>query len=1377
MTNSNLLTSDLNEGVIESTAAAEAGLQSSSSNAAGIDTAVQQDTTQPIIEQGGLPEENISQDPLAEAVAEEKAEGGVNPLQEAASVLGGGAIDAVESVGGFAELTGDTLKTGLSKVLGRDPDREQNPFDEAYKHGDGNWLNIPDEIRDSKGNLLWEDAQPKTAIGKFGRGLVEFGLLTWATGGVGGATLGGARLGVRGVAAARAMGVGAKGSRMLKLIPKGVKIGSEGAIADLISSSSEHANIMNLAQENIPWAVPIIGDMVAIKPEDNPWTARFKSIMAGAGLNYVGHAIGAIYKGHWGAGRARLNGKSVDEANAIGNDIAAKDFDDNMRLDEDAHVDMALDEYQQGVGISRAEPKDEYARTYGSPEEYDEFANARLNNDPRADELFEEFKARGSEGNDIWYDDLQSNDFRLQEDTGREKGPFTNDPDFSQSERATYRAPENSVKQHLAESLESTRQGSDGSSYTPITSETYLRSMSRGDKNIRQYIEEVANDITDAAFKDVENRLPWKDVKLKILRDANDLMEILEGGGDIASRFKEHLDKGIENASNYRLYADNGTKVITISPTQKAANVLVMNALGKQVHGIATGAIAIADNIPIGRQADQIFDAMKVLLTENKKMGLMWGLDGKAQQQFTLSPTLDRMKQRSMEVISQQTDEYINSLRQLIKKERWDELEDLVELHQLSGGKVRTLQHIHEYLSAVLKGGRMDDIHIKGRIRKELQGTFFNSVLSSFSTPVKAIGGTNMIAMLRPLQAFIGAGLRGKNREMFMASAQMTSMGNAWAESLTMARHNWELGVKKKGQTYQGKFDFDQDLQSWKNLKKHYERYGNAREQMAYGALDKVVDINTMPWVRYSVNAMGAGDAAARTMIGRQYMRMRSAGAAWDEATGNGAWVDSKRLKDIAIKGEDNFRDEIFKLNEHDMYVVSDKGASMAGDEAAMTRALQENFKGFELISNIPGMKAFFPFVRTGFNYLDVTFQHTPLQLVRDKYLDLKKLANKPNPNPILLQKYGIRPEDAAYELALMEGRMAMGTSIIGLASLAALSGRITGDLPVNKEDRDLWKLNGIQPRSFKVADGTYVSYDKLEIFNTLFATAADVVGNQDILGEKATDEWMKKTVFMTSAVLVDQSMLAGVEDLARLMNPNSAEDLLLKSGTRYLRSHLPYAGLMGQIGDITDSNQKEANTFLELLAKRDAHFKGQVPPKYDVLSKDRSGTPLRYGPENPLWRAVNSVSPIAITNFEGDEVKEALHMIRFNMPNTLGTYRGQQLNSREKSEMERLLSQSSLRKDLLKVIRHSSFQNALQEYKSKNLKESDGYKLKDQIFYRAIQKVFKRHKALAVQQMLKENPELARRLQISQSQVQMGRAGQYGSAQEIEYLLSQFPK
>ena len=72
-----------------------------------------------------------------------------------------------------------------------------------------------------------------------------------------------------------------------------------------------------------------------------------------------------------------------------------------------------------------------------------------------------------------------------------------------------------------------------------------------------------------------------------------------------------------------------------------------------------------------------------------------------------------------------------------------------------------------------------------------------------------------MLAVLRPMQAWMGAGIRGKQREMFMAASQMDNMGKAWAESLQLAKHNWELGVKKKGQSYQGKFVYDADLKEW----------------------------------------------------------------------------------------------------------------------------------------------------------------------------------------------------------------------------------------------------------------------------------------------------------------------------------------------------------------------------------------------------------------------------------------------------------------------------------------------------------------------------------------------------------------------------------
>ena len=155
---------------------------------------------------------------------------------------------------------------------------------------------------------------------------------------------------------------------------------------------------------------------------------------------------------------------------------------------------------------------------------------------------------------------------------------------------------------------------------------------------------------------------------------------------------------------------------------------------------------------------------------------------------------------------------------------------------------------------------------------------------------------------------------------------------------------------------------------------------------MAYGALDVSVKFNRSPLVKYSANAMGAGDAYARTVIGRQYMAIRAA----RDALAKG--VDPKDLKKFVRETEENFRNEIFTKNKDGMWIVSDKAAAMAGDEAAMTTALEGSLKGFELIANWPGMRAFFPFVRTGFNYLDITFQHTPAGLLRNKYKEAEAL-------------------------------------------------------------------------------------------------------------------------------------------------------------------------------------------------------------------------------------------------------------------------------------------------------------------------------------------------------------------------------------------------
>jgi len=1269
-------------------------------------------------------------------------------LSETGAALAGGTAEAIESVGGFAELTGDTLKTGLNQLLGRPVDDTQNPFSDEYQAGDAGWLDIPD---------TWVP-ENKTGLGKVARGLVEFGLLTAATGNVGGATFGGARLGVRGLAAARAAGIGAKGTRMLKFVGKGAKIAGEGAIADLVSSSSEAANLANLAEEHTPWLAPWITNALAIDPEDNPWLARIKTVASGAGVNMVFAGVSSFAKGSWAAHRARAAGKSVDEANEIGNQVMKDELDNIARVEEEAATQMGKDRAAQGLGISNKDPRDEYLRTYLSKEEYAEYASKRKADDPDQASYETLADQRGAEQDDVFDFNTYQSTNQAMEGLGREPDPFRNPGKFDNSERATYSAPSDATKAVLRESIQDMKQGGEGRSWTPIMTESALNQMSRGDKNLKEYINQVADDIASEAFASLENTLDHKQVKALIIRQASELTSMINEGGDIAKRFATYFK---DEKGDYRLYVNDGNEIVTGSPAQKAALHLVINSLAKQAQGIASGAMFIADDLPISRQAEMVFDAMKVVLTEHKKIGYMWGLDGKYQQISMMPKTIKESTEAQLKKIDDEMDEYFNALHTLNKQGDYDALKDLMELHALSNGNVRTLEHLHEYLRSKLTGGQMGGVKIRGRVRQELQSSFYNSVLSSLKTPIKAIVGTNMIGVLRPMQAYLGASvgqlLKGKNvnkAEMAIAAATLDSLGKAWAEGVQMFKYNWDLGLNRKSLTYEGKFDLEADLAEWQSLKPFYDKYGNPVEKRAYETLDAVVRFNTHPWVKYSQNAMGAGDALARTIIGRYEMRMRAARQALDEG------VALDKITEVARQSEENFRRQIFKLNADDKFVVSDVGAKMAGDEAAMTRALEENFKGFELISNIPFMKAFFPFVRTGFNALDLTFQHTPLVVFRDKYKDI--MAGKD------LEKYGIRPQDLPQAQALMEGRIVMGTSIMGMATLAAMAGNMTGDYPYDKESKDAWKEAGIQPYSFKVGN-TYISYNNLEPFNTLFSMAANVVQNADVLGEDLVDNWMQKLIFMTGAVLVDKSMLEGVEDLARLMNADTSEDLLTRTGSRYVRSHFPYAGLLGQLGDIMDANRKEAVSFQEMVIKRDALFKSMLPPKYDVLSKDRSGKTLNYGAENPLLKLFNALSPVAVVPVDDDIIRQNLVDMRFNMPEALTRYKGEELDSQMRSEMQKYMSMGPLRERLERImIQDSTWRKELEFYKKENYTIEAGYKLYEQKFYQLVQKAFEDAKEEAMLQVLRNNPELRERIEIREAQKALGKSGLSNHVQRL---------
>jgi hypothetical protein len=1246
----------------------------------------------PIREMTGeqLKQQDEEEEAAEEAKAAEPQGLGLVVSETGAAIRGGGA-QAVESVGGFAELAGDTFKTGFNSLFGRPIDNTQNPFSSEYVEGDAGWLDLPDD---------WAP-ENKTALGKVGRSLVEFGLLSIGTGGVGGLARG---VGV-GAKAANAWKQYSAGNRLLQFVGKSAKVASEGAAADLISSSSEEENLSNLIQD-VPWLSNSLSNALAIDEEDNPWVARIKTTTEGMGLAHIGWAVAGFIRGRFKAKKALKEGKTPEQANAEGNAEYKKTVEEGQ-----ANQNKAADERRE------AAIKDGETTTPDvQPQLYDDVDKAVV----------------------------QSGGFAA----------------------------------HVKDLMQNMKLGDgEAKSYIPLFTESALKAIARGDKNIQEYLDEAINSMADDVFKEAGNTFSFEQIKMMTLATAADLSEIIDAGGDIAANFAKYFEEGAD--ANARVYINAGNRIITASPAQKAALQLTINSLAKQVQAISAGTFQLAEEgLSIRKQGEIVFDAMTVALKEHKKIGYFWGLDGRYQQVNLMPKDLRDATQKRLAEIDVEADEFNGELKRLLEKGDQKSIKALMEMNALSGGRVRVMAQIKEFLTARLRGGEMDGITIRGEARTQTASMFYNSILSSLKTPIKAITGTNLIALIRPLQAYVGAtyaqGLKklaGKSdgfseREMLLAAVQIDGYGQALAEGWRMFKYAWDQGLNRKNLPYDGRFDVQAEMDEWESLAPFYKEYGSTAQQKAYGFLDTIVKFNTNPLVKYSQNAMGAGDALARTVVGRMQMRQNAAIAALDQG------IDPKDVKAFVRKYEENFRDEIFKKNRDGQFIVTDKAAKMAGDEAAMTTALQGNMKGWELIGKLPMMNAFFPFVRTGFNALNLTFQHTPLAVFHKKYKDLMYVDPKTGAIGRNLEEYGLTPKTVAQERALMEGRIAMGSTIMGMATIAAMSGNLTGDFPYNKEDRAAWEAAGKKPYSYKFEVGgktIYMGYNDLEPFNTLFAMVANVVQNANTLGEKTVENWMQKLVFMTSAVIVDKSMLAGVEDLASLMNQDTAEQRIKLTGAKFIRSHLPYAGLMGQIGDLTDANRKEATSLLQMIIKRDAVFKSFLPNQHDILSKDRSGQPLSTAAEAPLFRLFNSVSPIPITDITNDPVKQGLVEMRYNMPEILSKIDGVPLNAYEKSELSRLMSMGDLRARLERVmIRDPYWRKAFDEYKKANISISEGADLFKMKFYQLVDEEFKKAKQIAVAKLKRENPELYDRIETRRTTQKLSQTGQLHRIKEL---------
>ena len=980
---------------------------------------------------------------------------------------------------------------------------------------------------------------------------------------------------------------------------------------------------------------------------------------------------------------------------------------------------------------------------------------------PKADDIRNQARQNAESKGDFW--DEEEGRSAKQASTPNDPTPDRNPNMFSEDEKTVFPDGGDDLTKKTRRVMKEMMD--DGTTSNQILIERQIRRIADGSEPLYEFVKDLSEKISKEIFENLDNSYDQAKVQSAILKQAEELYSRIEadiGAGGTTKNLEGYFNK---NPKDRIEYVHNGQRVVTGTAEQKIALEMVIQTLSKRASLYAMGGLDLPPGAAKIRQLKHSNQSLVIALREYKKIGYMTGSELARQNPKgrLLPDDAKRVIEGELRKIDEQYAKFEAELNRLTEEGSDKMRGDLLELHALTGGKVVTYDDATQFIHAITKGGRFKGQDYKSGIREQVKGMFYNSVLSSLRTPLKAIVGTNLITYLQPFQAWVGAAMGGNKQEMVVAAAQIHGINEMFRESFQMFKHNWDLGLNRKAQTYVGKFNVETNTKEFKDMAKFVKLYGTPSEQQAYKIAEVLLDFNNSPWVRYSQNAMGAGDALARTVLGRYEMRMLAA----RDAISRG--VDLDDVVKVAAESEENFRRQVFKKDQYDMYVVTSKAASYAGDTVALTKPLTGAMKGLESLGKISGFRLFFPFVRTGANAIDLTWQHTPiLARFNAKVKDFMEFDATGKNGDYLFKEYGIKPENIPNEIAIIKGRIATGYMLSSIAFGAALTGNMTGMMPYDKETRDLWRVNKIQPNSFKIGD-TYISYGDLEPYNSILTSVANVANYQYALGEDVRDNFLEKISFMLAAVVVDKSMLAGVEDLAQVLSGQTSEIQLQRIVAKLARSSAPYSGLSAQLGNLIDENDRIARGFAETLIKRDVMFKSALPAKYDILTPGKKPSKFSAYTNNPLLKLWNSLSPVAITYAGNNDVKKGLRDISYNLPETLRTWKGEELNSFEQSELQRYLAESNLYERLNKLMSNKSWKDSVQKYKELGLMKRQGYSPTDQKFYIDVQRIFLDEKKKALRRMRVEMPDLYQRIKGRDKSKFYSKQGSFNIIQDLQ--------
>jgi len=874
-------------------------------------------------------------------------------------------------------------------------------------------------------------------------------------------------------------------------------------------------------------------------------------------------------------------------------------------------------------------------------------------------------------------------------------------------------------------------EGSTGSVTTPVERERIAREGDTDDETVERILRGLFS--SEKFAKELEKAKGSRKALAATYREAIEAHQrITQGRNPVDMSPEEYLKELFETNDVIDGFENWTSRNVVVAD-------LVLGTLMKQLRdtGIAGREIAdLVDLNDIDGPAKQIVDTMLTALYQTKKARFI------KSDSFRALGAGKARKEALETVVKQEVEDAkqaITSVLNLAKDDADDDLLNaLFEAFSMMDD-VNSLDDFDNLMRTLLKGGKLkpNGVDRTGAIIRELEGVMTNSILSGPKTPMRAIMGTSTATLLRPMATALGYAVKapftGDTRGLRASLAAVNGMVEAIPDSFKIFRTKLNSYWKGDIRTIKTRFsDYTRGDDNWEILRRWAEDSGRATpgEQAAFRLANMARSMNNSNLLTYSTKIMAATDDAFAYVLGRAKMREKAMRRVMELQ--EGGYKTPKVTKELMRAYEDDFYSQVFDSAGN----LTDEATNFARKEVTLTQELTGFAKGLnDVFTATPLAKPFFLFARTGVNGLALTGKYTPgFNFLVKEFNDIA-FANPADLSSV--SKYGIfTVEELANARALQQGRLAIGSAVVFMATQAWMRGDLNGNGPVDRQKRQMWLDGRWEPRTIKLG-AVRVGYDQFEPFNLIMSTIADVGDASELMGEEWTENELGKISLVVAQAVTSKSYLAGIQSFVDLFGGRPGQGPRIAANL--LNNTVPLSGLRNELGRLFNPYMREIgsgirqsirnrNQITEALANINPLAK-PLPLKYDMLN----GKPLRDW--DFMTRAYNAVSPISL-NLDQSEGRNFLFDSGYDL--RLSTYYAPDSTNLTdqpeiRSKFQRAIGLQNLERELDKLAKNpKAIASMKQMYYDIRTGQRADFNARDYWHNRAIDRLFQRARRVA---------------------------------------------